>query len=188
MKTMPLDKFRHRFNALNEEWARFKGAFDAFLSELDGELKNLSEENSSGHVPEKSPKPQKTTTQQTGNFPYPVGILVRVAFPELFKRKAISAGDIAYLLSKKATDDFLTRGSRIIRLYTTDDDPSLYQSGHRRYYKIPPMELGAKKYHLTSQFFPESREPVLKWIYQHGLKKNELIELIEAAMKSGKHK
>ena len=181
MKTMPLDKFRHRFNALNEEWARFKGAFDAFLSELDGELKNLSEENSSGHVPEKSPKPQKTTTQQTGNFPYPVGILVRVAFPELFKRKAISAGDIAYLLSKKATDDFLTRGSRIIKLYTTDDDPSLYQSGHRRYYKIPPMELGAKKYHLTSQFFPESREPVLKWIYQHGLKKNELIGLIEAA-------
>ena len=56
----------------------------------------------------------------------------------------------------------------------------IYNGGHRRYYKIPPMELGAKKYHLTSQFFPESREPVLKWIYQHGLKKNELIDLIEA--------
>jgi hypothetical protein len=67
----------------------------------------------------------------------------------------------------------------VIKLYTTENDPSLYQSGHRRYYKIPPMELGAKKYHLTSQFFPESREPVLKWIYQHGLKKNELIKLIE---------
>lgn len=186
MKKMPLDKIRHRFSSLNEEWARFKGAFDAFLSELDGELQKLSEENSSEHAPEKSPKSGKTATQQTGNFPYPVGILVRVAFPELFKRKAISAGDIAYLLSKKATDDFLTRGSRIIRLYTTEDDPGLYQSGHRRYYKIPPMELGAKKYHLTSQFFPESREPVLKWIYQHGLKKNELIELIENAMKNGK--
>ena len=176
---MTLDMIRHRFNTLNEEWVRFKGAFDAFLSELDGELQKLSEENSSEQASEKSPKSQKAATQQTGNFPYPVGILVRVAFPELFKRKAISAGDIAYLLSKKASDDFLTRGSRILKLYTTDDDQSLYQSGHRRYYKIPPLELGAKKYHLTSQFFPESREPVLKWIYQHGLKKNELIELIE---------
>ena len=109
MKKMPLDKIRHRFSSLNEEWVRFKGAFDAFWSELDGELQKLSEENSSEHAPEKSPKSGKTATQQTGNFPYPVGILVRVAFPELFKRKAISAGDIAYLLSKKAADDFLTR-------------------------------------------------------------------------------
>lgn len=31
---------------------------------------------------------------------------------------------------------------------------------------------------------PVSRELVLKWIYQHGLKKNELIELIETATKS----
>lgn len=188
MKKMPIDKIRHRFNTLNEEWVRFKGAFDAFLSELDGELQNLSDENSAEQSHEKSRKPQKAATQQTGNFPYPVGILVRVAFPELFKRKAISAGDIAFLLSKKATDDFLTRGSRILKLYTTDDDPSLYQSGHRRYYKIPPLELGAKKYNLTSQFFPESREPVLKWIYQHGLKKNELIELIDNVIKNGKYK
>ena len=126
MKKMPLDKIRHRFSSLNEEWVRFKGAFDAFWSELDGELQKLSEENSSEHAPEKSPKSGKTATQQTGNFPYPVGILVRVAFPELFKRKAISAGDIAYLLSKKAADDFLTRGTRVIKLYTTDNDPSLY--------------------------------------------------------------
>ena len=118
MKKMPLDKIRHRFNTLTEEWARFKGAFDAFLSELDGELQKLSEENSSEHAPEKSRKSQKAATQQTGSFPYPVGILVRVAFPELFKRKAISAGDIAYLLSKKAADDFLTRGTRVIKLYT----------------------------------------------------------------------
>ena len=126
MKKMPLDKIRHRFNTLTEEWARFKGAFDAFLSELDGELQKLSEENSSEHAPEKSRKSQKAATQQTGSFPYPVGILVRVAFPELFKRKAISAGDIACLLSKKAADDFLTRGTRVIKLYTTDNDPSLY--------------------------------------------------------------
>ena len=126
MKKMPLDKIRHRFSSLNEEWVRFKGAFDAFWSELDGELQKLSEENSSEHAPEKSSKSGKTATQQTGNFPYPVGILVRMAFPELFKRKAISAGDIAYLLSKKAADDFLTRGTRVIKLYTTDNDPSLY--------------------------------------------------------------
>ena len=126
MKKMPLDKISHRFNTLTEEWARFKGAFDAFLSELDGELQKLSEENSSEHAPEKSRKSQKAATQQTGSFPYPVGILVRVAFPKLFKRKAISAGDIAYLLSKKAADDFLTRGTRVIKLCTTDNDPSLY--------------------------------------------------------------
>ena len=181
MKEIPPTEIHRQFNALKGDWECFKNSLDAFFSALESHF-------SAPEVGEKLPspsaiksKPAKAAKQQSGNFPYPVGILVRVAFPEMFKRKAISAGDIAYLLSKKAADDFLTRGSRVIKLYTTDNDPSLYQSGHRRYYKIPPMELGAKKYHLTSQFFPESREPVLKWIYQHGLKKNELIHIIESA-------
>ena len=71
--------------------------------------------------------------------------------------------------------------SIVLRIFTTEDDPGLYTSGHRRYYKeIPPLELGSKKYHLSSQFFPESREPVLKWVYAHGLKKKDLIAAIEA--------
>ena len=35
------------------------------------------------------------------------------------------------------------------------------------------------RYHLSNQFFPESRDAVLKWIYAHGLKKNDLVAAIE---------
>ena len=45
---------------------------------------------------------------------------------------------------------------------------------------MPPLELGSKKYSLSSQFYPESRDAVLKWIYSHGMKKAELIAAIEA--------
>jgi hypothetical protein len=67
----------------------------------------------------------------------------------------------------------------VLRLYVGEDDPGLYSCGHRRFYKMPPLELGSKKYNLSSQFYPESREAVLKWIYNHGIKKNDLISLIE---------
>lgn len=53
------------------------------------------------------------------------------------------------------------------------------------YYKESPLlELGSKKYHLSNQFFPESREAVLKWIYAHGLKKKDLIVIIESRLAS----
>lgn len=128
------------------------------------------------------PSPTATpsqTREQTGNFPYPVGVLVKVAFPELFRRKLLSAGDIAYLLSKKAAKDFRTRGNPVLKMYAGEEDPGLYANDHRRFYKIRPLELGSKKYHLSSQFYPESREAVLKWVYARGFKKADLVALIQ---------
>jgi len=157
------------------------------LNKLETELQALRKELaayvSSNEAAETSAKPnsnkQSQAKAQSGSFPHPVGEVVKVAFPELFKRKLVNAGDVAYLLSDDATRDFKTRGYPILRVYTTDDDPGLYSCNHRRFYKMKPLELGTKRYHLSSQFYPESRQAVLTWIYAHGMKKTELLAIMK---------
>lgn len=168
--------FAKHLRELEDEWMNIKAQVDGCIAQMKLELDTIAEKKNVKPV-RNSEKSQ--AKEQSGNFPYPVGKVVKVAFPELFKRKLVSAGDIAYLMSKKASKDFRTRGYAILRLDVGADDPGLYSCGHRRFFKMAPMELGAKKYHLSSQFYPESRDAVLKWIYSHGLKKSELISLIE---------
>lgn len=173
--------FAKHLYELEQEW-------DILKEEIDGKftaMKQALESTRQSNVEDKYKMLAKSQAKkQSGDFPYPVGEMVKVAFPELFKRKLVSAGDVAYLLSARASKDFKMRGSMVLRIFTSEDDPGLFSSGHRRYYKeIPPLELGSKKYHLSSQFFPESREPVLKWVYAHGLKKKDLI----AAIASKRH-
>ena len=170
-----LAEFARHLDALETEWNALKDEVDGRIARMKRQLGTLSRTKKDKKP---SPRPQSQAKEQSGNFPYPVGILVKVAFPELFRRKLLSAGDIAYLLSEKAAKDFRTRGRPVLRLYAGEDDPGLYAYGHRRFYKIPPLELGSKKYHLSSQFYPESRDAVLKWLYTHGLKKDALVSLI----------
>ena len=168
--------FASRLNELEKEWLAIKNEVEGQFVQMKLQLE-IADKSKPEDAP--CPKVKSQAKEQSGNFPYPVGLLVKVAFPELFRRRLVNAGDIAYLLSKKATKDFRTRGYAVLRLYVGEDDPGLYACGHRRFYKMPPLELGSKKYNLSSQFYPESRDAVLKWIYSHGIKKNDLISLIE---------
>lgn len=173
-----ITEFAKHLYELEQEWNALRAEIDGKIAAMKQQLEAVRQttENKKPKSPSKS-----QAKEQSGTFPYPVGVMVKVAFPELFKRKLISAGDVAYLLSKKASTDFKMRGNTVLRIYTTDDDPGLVASGRRRYYReIPLLELGAKKYHLSNQFFPESRDAVLKWVYAHGLKKKDLIAAIEA--------
>ena len=170
-KTDTMKEFEQRIARVETELKSLRAEFEMFKSSQDG----TSTEHAGKRVVASQAK------VQSGTFPYPVGEVVKVAFPELFKRKLLNAGDVAYLLSSDATRDFKTRGYPILRIYTTDDDPGLYACNHRRFYKMKPLELGAKKYHLSSQFYPESRQAVLSWIYSHGIKKQELLSLVAAA-------
>ena len=176
-------EFAKNLSALEQAWEALKLEVDVKLGQMKYELE-AAQEKMQAQPAESSHRPAKSQAkEQSGSFPYAVGEVVKVAFPELFKRKLINAGDLAYLLSKKASKDFKMRGNAVLRLFTTDDDPGLFASGRRRYYKeIPLLELGSKKYHLSNQFFPESREAVLKWVYAHGLKKKDLIAIIEARL------
>lgn len=156
--------------------------FEDRIAKLESDLKALKDDLAAfkNEVETEPAVPVKSQArEQSGSFPFPVGKVVKVAFPELFRRKLINAGDVAYLLSEQASKDFKTRGYSILRVYTTDDDPGLYACDHRRFYRMKPLELGSKRYHLSSQFYPESRQAVLKWIYAHGIKKNELLALLE---------
>ena len=170
--------FASRLNALEMEWLAIKNEVESQFVQMKLQLE-IADKSKPEDAP--GPKVKSQAKEQSGNFPYPVGLLVKVAFPELFRRRLVSAGDVAYLLSKKAMKDFRTRGYAVLRLYAGENDPGLYSCGHRRFYKMPPLELGEKKYHLSSQFYPESREAVLKWIYSHGIKKSDLIFLVDKA-------
>jgi len=163
-----LKNFADRLMKLETEFQALKDELAAYISSTD--VKETA-------VNPVVAKPSQAKAQ-SGTFPYPVGAVVKIAFPELFKRKLVNAGDVAYLLSDDATRDFKTRGYPILRVYTTDNDPGLYACNHRRFYKMKPLELGTKKYHLSSQFYPESRQAVLAWIFAHGLKKKELLSLM----------
>lgn len=167
--------FASRLNALEAEWQTIKNEVEGKFVQMKLQLEFADK----SELEEKLRlKPKSRTKEKSGSFPYPVGQLVKVAFPELFRRKLVSAGDITYLMSKKASKDFRMRGNVVLKLDEGEADPGLYACGHRRFYKMPPLELGSKKYHLSSQFYPESREAVLKWIFSHGIKKSELLSMI----------
>ena len=177
-----ITKFAKQLDALEQEWNALKCEIDGKIAAMKQQAEAVQQANETAKA---KPPAKSQAKEQSGKFPYPVGAMVKVAFPELFKRKLISAGDVAYLLSKKASSNFKMRGNAVLRIYTTDDDPGLFANGHRRYYReIPLLELGAKRYHLSSQFFPESRDAVLKWVYAHALKKKDLIAAIEAKASS----
>lgn len=177
-----LSEFAKNLATLEQMWESLKVEVDGKLVEMKKQLAEAQKDEAAKKTENKPSHSKSQAKEQSGNFPYAVGEVVKVAFPELFKRKLINAGDLAYLLSTKATKDFKMRGNSVLRLFTTEDDPGLFASGRRRYYKeIPLLQLGSKKYHLSNQFFPESREAVLKWIYARGLKKKDLIAIIEAA-------
>lgn len=169
-------EFARHLEALENEWNALKAEVEGKITRMKRQLEPLTKTD---NVKKAAPRLQSQAREQSGDFPCPVGRLVKVAFPELFRRKLLSAGDIAYLLSEKAAKDFRTRGNPVLRIYAGEDDSGLYAYGHRRFYKIPPLELGSKKYHLSSQFYPESREAVLQWLYRHGLKKNDLVSLVQ---------
>lgn len=175
MKSTEIISFLERLDALEKEWALIKSGMDSRIEKLRTEL-------AASKAEVKTARPSQAK-EQTGNFPYPVGQVVRVAFPELFKRKLLNAGDIGYLLSEKASADFKTRGYPVLKIYVGENDPDIYSANHRRFYKMPPLELGAKKYHLSSQFYPESREAVLKWVFSRGLRRSQLLEAMELSKK-----
>ena len=176
MDAKKITAFAEKLSALEAEWAELKKGVEKAFADLQGELAEAAEKPS----PKLAPKKRSVVTEQSGNFPYPVGKIVQVAFPALFKRKLVNAGDLAYLLSPQAARDFHIRGTfTVLVLHTTDDDPNLYRQGVCRYYKDILLELGSKRYHLTNQFRPNSRADVLKWITSRGLKRQELIEMLE---------
>lgn len=173
-------EFARHLEALENEWNALKAEIEGRIARMKRQLEPLPETD---NVKKPATRARSQAKEQSGDFPCPVGRLVKVAFPELFCRKLLSAGDIAYLLSDKAAKDFRTRGNPVLRIYAGEDDPGLYAYGHRRFYKIPPLELGSKKYHLSSQFYPESRDAVLQWLYGHGFKKTELVALVNGKRK-----
>ena len=173
-------EFASHLEALENEWNALKAEIEGRMERMKRQVATLPKTDDGKKT---ATRARSQAKEQSGNFPCPVGRLVKVAFPELFRRKLLSAGDIAYLLSEKAAKDFRTRGNPVLRIYAGEDDPGLYAYGHRRFYKIPPLELGSKKYHLSSQFYPESRDAILQWLYRHGLKKNDLLPLVQRKRK-----
>lgn len=110
-------------------------------NETDDAIARMKEELRSVLPDGKVEKPESQSRPQSGerpaSFPYPVGKLVKTAFPELFRRQLLGTGDIA-------AHGLERRGCPVLRMCAGEDDPGLYTCGHRRYCKMPPLELARK--------------------------------------------
>jgi len=179
MDAKKIEAFVVKLSSLEAEWEELKKGVDKSLADLHAQLAHVSDKPSG----KSGAKKRMVVMEQSGNFPYPVGKIVQIAFPILFKRKLINAGDLAYLLSPQATKDFHIKGKfTVLVMHTTNDNPQLYRQGICRYYKDILLELGSKKYHLTNQFRPNSRAEVLKWVFSRGLKRQELLDAMKGLL------
>ena len=186
MNVKELKSFGDKLAALEAEWAKLKSEVDGSLQQMrfdfDQAAKNAKEDVSKAEDEPKTKKRAKVT-EQSGNFPYAVGKIVQAAFPELFRRKLINAGDVAYLMSDRAVKDFKIKGKfSVLKTFVREDDPDLNRQGICRYYKSMRLVLGGKTYCLTNQFRPNSRAEVLKWISAHGLRRQELLDIMKNEM------
>jgi len=88
-----ITEFAKHLYGLEQEWNAIKAEIDDKIAAMKQQLEadRQTAENKKAKSPSKS-----QAKEQSGTFPYPVGVMVKVAFPELFKRKLISAGDVAY--------------------------------------------------------------------------------------------
>lgn len=106
------------------------------------------------------------------------GKLAKLGFQYLFDQKLVNAGDIAFLLSKASSVEFKTRGYPVLVQMTGTGDACAYRDGIRRYAKMKPLESGAARYLVCSQFYDDSVEPTLKWFAHHGLSRAKAKKLI----------
>jgi hypothetical protein len=75
--------FAKHLRELEDEWMKIKAQVDGRIARMKLELDTVAEKRTVKRV-ENSVKSQ--AKEQSGSFLYPVGKIVKVAFPELFKR------------------------------------------------------------------------------------------------------
>ncbi len=127
---------------------------------------------------------EKKTSQPTSDaknndsvFPYAVGKVVQAVFPALQSDRRMTVESVAMLKADASSARFKTGGWAVLKPNTGNAEEIKDAHGIKRYYgKLPLCFLG-KKYWLTSQFQPHGIEPVLAWLEELGLSKDEILEI-----------
>lgn len=118
--------------------------------------------------------------------PFKVSEVVCAMMPEVFRRKLITQDEINEMLEKLASKHFKTGGWAPLKInHGNDEDRYVsYDNGNRqsRYYPEDrvKLEFNGQKYYLTSQFAPSALTPIVKWLENKGISKEEICRLCKA--------
>lgn len=130
-------------------------------------------------------KPHSNVGREVTGVPFPVGIVVQAVFPEVFKRRLVTARDVEELLKVDSSSRFKTGGNAVL-LLNRGNDSDRYRStssgkSYARYYAPAKVriEFQGRKYYLTSQFSPEAITPVVEWLAEKGLSQKEICSIVE---------
>lgn len=144
-------------------------------------------QRSGNEVPKVSKRdtPQPMRGREVKGIPYPVGIVVQAVFPEVFKRHLVTAKDVDELRKIESSPRFKTGGNAVL-LLNRGNDCDRYRTtpsgkSYARYYPTAKVriEFQGSNYYLTSQFSPEAIIPVVEWLAEKGISKEEICRIIE---------
>ena len=155
-----------------------KAAGDAFLRKLASLPGDWTALIAPTLPTEKKKRKKKGDQSCPKDFRGKSGKLAKLGFQYLFDQKLVKAGDIAFLLSEDSAAEFKTRGYPVLVQMTGNDESCAYRGKVRRYAKMKPIESGAARYLVCSQFYDSSVEPTLKWFAKHGLSRAKAKELL----------
>lgn len=115
-------------------------------------------------------------------FPFKIGRVMAYAFREALSQGLLN-NDLAFLESKDACKLFKTRGYKVI---VPSETQPLPVHGVSRYSKEPVL-LGNKKYWITTQVYKEGLEPLLMYLEQNGMSKDDVIVVCKGEKMEVKH-
>jgi hypothetical protein len=116
-------------------------------------------------------------------LPFKVSEVVCSVMPEVFKRKLITQDEINNMLEKSLSKYFKTGGWAPLKINRGNDEDRyvIYKNGKKiaRYYSedTVKLELNGQKYYLSSQFVPAALTPVVEWLNNKGITKEEIYNL-----------
>ena len=158
-----LQEFEKPFKKLVAEWAKVQ-------KDIDG-LKLGAK------VP--AAKPLKSDLPPEG---VKVGKIARKFVPLAIAEGKVDAAEFATLTQKEISAKFRLGGRALLKKDDGSGKADLDTKGRRRYYTDIAIPYGGANYLLTSQIFPNSYGPLVKWLKSKGYKKSD----IDAAGKAKK--
>lgn len=117
-------------------------------------------------------------------FPYAVGKIVQAVFPFLQTDRRMTPDHVAELVAVSSSKRFKTGGHAVLKVNTGNPTEIEDANGIKRYYPKLLLQFFGNNYWLTSQFQPHGLEPVLVWLEEIGLKKDEVVEICNRRWKS----
>lgn len=141
-------------------------------------------------------KPGKKDRSNDGRnvpgVPFKVSQVVMACFPEVFRRGLVSDNEVEYLQTKDASKQFKTGGNPVLKLNRGIEADRLVTAptGFKKNRFYPEsralIQHRGRKFYLSCEFSPGALAPVVEWLGEKGISKDEINKLVEGCNVEGK--